>query len=346
MLMKVLLIALTSLNAWFAPSAKAEVDVISCGSVTFDTCSVNMLCFDDGYHKVTKCVNKPATWYRQNAKNKVFYTALSKKELIERGLIRNASVSGGVGHAQVTVRHGKSDTDTYVYRHSSRSSDPWNVLRVGCPELTGVVNEKREDLSSLRKQLVSAEKKLQEVKFKLSDCHKDCRNFAVKDSSNKCHFKKVKRVNDYKKVAKYLTGDDFKNPELAQFLADGQTNGKTLVQSDFKGSEGDICEKLLEDEGCAEFLLDENLGSCFEDEDYAAWRDKAKKVGDLKVRIAVLERDADINVCVISKTRLPNPDTYGDKSVACLELMAQTCFDELDRLFAEQNPDCVDCNMR
>jgi hypothetical protein len=54
----------------------------------------------------------------------------------------------------------------------------------------------------------------------------------------------------------------------------------------------------------------------------------------------------DLSECVISRTLLPEPETFEDRSTECLERMAQTCFDELDRLKAERNPDCVECNMR
>jgi hypothetical protein len=92
--------------------------------------------------------------------------------------------------------------------------------------------------------------------------------------------------------------------------------------------------------------LDDNLQSCFEDEDYIAWKAKADSVKELKGKIAVLEGEFDKNECTISRARLPNRATYGEKSVACLEMMAQSCFDELDRLTADRNPDCVECNMR
>lgn len=232
-----------SLNAWLAPSAIAEVDVISCGSVTFDTCSVNMLCFDNGYHKVTRCVNKPATWYRQNAKKKVFHKELTRKELIVWGLIkdpnekkatyRDSGNNGGsngngtnangsdAGRDSVTTRTDRNcvvtktcSTETYAYRPSSRATDPQSILREACPKLERLAEEKGATLKS---------------------------------------------------------------------------NGKDLKKS---------------------------------------------------------EAAEDLSECVVSRARLPNPDTYGEKSLACLELMAQSCFEELDRLNAEQNPDCVDCNMR
>ncbi|MBU6153400.1 MAG: hypothetical protein KGP28_03765 [Bdellovibrionales bacterium] len=268
------------------------------------------------------------------------------------GVSANGNGNGnGTGNTTTTTTTTRNcvithtcSTDTYTYTHSTSTTDHWEILKYGCPDLAAYVEDKRVDLSDKKSKLKKDEEELKKLKAKLSDCHKDCRNFAVKESASKCYFTKVKRVNDYKKVARYLTQDDFKDPELTGFRDDGQKAGKTLAQSNFKGSDGEICEKLLEDELCAEFLLDDNLNSCFEDEDYIAWKAKAKSVAELKAQIAVLEGEVDKNECVIGRTRLPNPKLYEDKSIACLEMMVSTCDEYFADLDANHSDDCVDCN--
>jgi hypothetical protein len=120
-------------------------------------------------------------------------------------------------------------------------------------------------------------------------------------------------------------------------------SGKTRV-FDFNRCLKRATKKDLEKEGMPQSPISILREACPKLERLAEEKGAALKSNGKDLKKS--EAAEDLSECVVSRARLPNPDNYGEKSLACLELMAQSCFEELDRLNAEQNPDCVDCNMR
>ena len=377
MLVNVLTISLIFQNAWLS-SAKAQMDVISCDSVSYELCSgkSDMLCYDNGYHKVTKCVNKPKKWYRLNSKNKVFHRPLSRKELIEKKLIVDANVQtatlnstpagnagnangdgGGVPGGSTTTTTTTTNcvvthtcrTDTYSYSHSSGSSDHWAILKDQCPYLIDLVGERQNELDTLRSEIKRDEKKLDELRAKLKSdmeaCHETC-FFAVVNDKSECYYKKVKKFEKKRKeVIKYLDAQDLAltDADVKKFTDDAQAaDGVTTATGDYKSDDrGELCSVLVKDSKCLEWMIKED--KCDDSKaDMQAFADLKKKVDGNKAREKVLA-DEDTTGCKISRYSPPSGD-YKDKSVACLQMLAQTCDDYFAQLDAAHSEECVDCN--